>query len=237
MSGAEPEVSSTFRSNLSFPGFGLDERTSEDLGQWFTDPALARRMRDWAGRGKFARVLEPSAGSGNLVHVALTTRGADGIEAPSGSHITAYEIDPYYVDRLRERFAGNPNLTVCAGSYLEAPPPAEPYDYCPMNPPFEDGKDGLFIAKAMNECLRITVLARTCVLNGKERHEQIWSRCEDGGDWAVRGLVPLPKRPVFQAGRAIGERIDGGGAKADFCVIKMSRRELGEGPTTLEWWV
>jgi predicted RNA methylase len=228
--------------NLAFEGFGIDERIAEERSQWFTPPDLAWRMVRWAARS-FPHVLEPSAGSGNLVHAARVVRGADGMEQPSKSVVHAYELDPYYLDRLAERFQGDVNeeqVRLYRGSYLdsdERPDLGCNFDIGIANPPFEDGLDGHFIAKMMNECDRIVVLARTCVLNGADRHERVWSRCGDGGDWSVRGVAFLPKRPVFQAGRAIGDRVDGGGAKADFCVIKMSRRELSEGETRLEWWV
>lgn len=230
--------------NLAFEGFGIAERVPEDKGQWFTPPDLAWRMVRWAGR-PFAHVLEPSAGSGNLVHALRVMRSESGDETPTNTTVHAHEMDPYYIDRLADRFQSDVNderVHLYAGNYLDGDAPTadigRPYDLGFANPPFEDGMDGEFVAKMMRQCDRIVVLARTCVLNGMDRHERVWSRCGDGGDWTVRGVAFLPKRPVFQAGRAIGERVDGGGAKADFCVIKMRRRDLGPvaGGTELEWW-
>lgn len=215
--------------NLAFEGFGIAERVSEDRGQWFTPPDLAWRMWRWAGdTAAFTSILEPSAGSGNLVFAAVS--------GSADVTVDAFELDPYYVDRLGERFSGTPRVNVEQRDYLDSHHWGSRYDLGLANPPFEDGLDGKFIAKMMDQCDRIIVLARTCVLNGADRHERVWSRCSDDGDWVVRGIAFLPKRPVFQAGRAIGERVDGGGAKADFCVVKMSRRELGDAPTRLEWW-
>lgn len=224
--------------NLTFEGFGRDERVAEEKSQWFSPPDIARRMRDWAGRQTFGRILEPSAGSGNLVHVARFDRSPDFTEAKTKSVVHACELDPYYLDRLAERFQDDVNeedVRLVGGSYLDWESPRR-FDLGLANPPYEDGLDGEFLAKMMGECDRIVALVRLACLAGAGRHAKVWSRL-DRGDWRMPGLAIFSSRPQFQAGRAVGERKEGDSAKADFCVVKLSRAHLGEtSNTAVEWW-
>lgn len=231
--------------NLVFDGFGRDERIPVDRSQWFTPQPIADRMMRWSGLAPIRTVLEPSAGSGNLVHSATRSRRPEGMceilgSARSNTLVTAYELDPYYVEKLSHRFAGDAGVDVRQGSYLDAPGPEELFDLGLMNPPFEDGLDGVFLAKAMDECQRIIALVRLVALAGKERAEKVWSRCQPDGDWALRGLAVFSERVDFIAGRAIGARKEGESAKADFAVVKLSRRadhERGaDVPCFPEWW-
>lgn len=103
--------------NLTFEGFGRDERIDEERSQWFTPMDIARKMVAWCGdlpRG--TTILEPSAGSGNIV-AAIRERS-------TMQHVHAVELDPYYADRLAARFPDDKRLTVRAGSYLDEPAPA-----------------------------------------------------------------------------------------------------------------
>lgn len=214
--------------NLVLPGMGIAERIDEERGQWFTPPDIAWRMACLAGQPPSNwRVLEPSAGSGNLVDAALR-------RAPFGE-VTAHELDSYYAAQLRERFARE-LVDVVEGNYLDAPAPFAPYDLAIMNPPFEDGLDGEFLAKAMRESLRVIALVRLVALAGKGRHADVWSRVGGDAGWRLLGLHVFSARPAFQAGRAIGDRENGGSAKADFCVVRLTRVPGETGGTDVTWW-
>lgn len=220
--------------NLVLPDIDRDERVtdSSDASQWFTPPAIARRMVAWAGAIPARQILEPSCGSGNIVAACR--------ERWEFASIEAVELDPFYVAKARDRFHGDPRTAIFRGSFLDQQPIGEGFDISVMNPPYEDGLDGRFLAKAMDLSDRVIALVRLAALVGQARTEAVWSRCQSSGDFVLRGLALFAARPRFEAGRAVGDREDGGSAKADFCVVKLSRRtddEHGfEVPTQVEWW-
>lgn len=221
---------------LSLPGMDVAQRIREDhdASQWFTPMPIARRMVAWAGLIKPARILEPSAGSGNLV-AAIRERW-------ERAEIDAVELDRHYYHQLCDRFFDDRNMRISAFDFLSFVPDVDDlYDLCVANPPYEDGLDGRFLAHAMDMSDRVIALVRLAALVGQARTEEVWSRCQDDGDFAMRGLALFAGRPRFEAGRAVGDREDGGSAKADFCVVKLSRRspeEMGKAIAThIEWWM
>lgn len=212
--------------NLVFEGFGRDERVTEDRSQWFTPSPIATRMVKWAGDIKPARILEPSAGGGNLVAAA---RGRW-----ASAEITACELDPHYVDRLGQSFAEDRGVRVLAGDYRSVRHESR-FDLGIANPPYEDGLDGEFLAKMMGECDRVIALVRLVCLAGLGRYEGVWRNV--GTEWRMPGLAIFSGRPEFEAGRAVGVRKEGESAKADFCVVKLSRSEICSTTSTeVEWW-
>ena len=217
--------------NLTLPGIA-DERVDEDRSTWFTPLPIARRMVAWAGAVQPRSILEPSCGSGNLIAACR--------ERWTHATIEAVEFDPFYVEKARDRFAHDVRVNVFGGSFLDVQPIGDGHDLCVMNPPYEDGLDGKFLTKAMNESQRVIALVRLAALVGQARTEAVWSRCRPDGDFVLRGLALFSGRPRFEAGRSIGDREDGGSAKADFCVGKLSRRTAYERgldvPTHIEWW-
>jgi predicted RNA methylase len=206
---------------VSLPGIDMEPALDRlALSQWHTPPALALRMAKWAGGAiRLARILEPSAGGGALIKAAIEC-GAN----PSA--ITAIELDPRWAKKLREI----ERLEVENRDYLVRPARDHRYDLTLMNPPYEDGLDGRFLEKAMNESDRVIALIRTVALNGADRHARVWRRCADDGDFSVIGVAVLAQRPNFG-----GEH----GAMADFVVVKLARRSLrlaGHVNTGMEWW-
>lgn len=218
--------------NLVFDGFGRDERIPEDMSQWFTPRSIAPRVVAWAGAVQPDSILEPSCGSGNLIAACR--------ERWTHATIEAVEFDPFYVEKARDRFAHDVRVNVFGGSFLDVQPIGDEHDLCIMNPPYEDGIDGKFLARAMDVSDRVIAIVRLVALAGKNRGEGAWSRCMPSGDWALRGLAIFKSRPEFEAGRAVGTRKEDKAAKADFCVVKLSRRTEPERgvdvPTHVEWW-
>lgn len=218
--------------NLCLPGVGMDERVTEDRSSWFTPMPIARRMVAWAGSIKPSSILEPSCGSGNII-AACRERWAY-------ATVEGVELDPHYADACRSRFFGDARTSIFGGSFLDKQPIGDSHDLCVMNPPYEGGLDGLFIAHAMDLSQRVIALVRLAALAGQARHEGVWSRCSPSGDFALRGLAIFAGRPRFEAGRSIGDREDSGSAKADFCAVKLSRRTDDEHgidiQTHVEWW-
>ena len=109
--------------------------TARDLG-WFPTPAaLARSLVERAAVTPGARVLEPSAGEGAIVEALLC----------AGAEVTAIEIEPRRVERLRARF---PQVTVVEGDFLaKQPRDLGVFAAVVMNPPFSvDGLQGADVA-------------------------------------------------------------------------------------------
>lgn len=217
--------------NLTLPGIA-DERVDEDRSTWFTPMPIARRMVAWAGSIQPYSIIEPSCGSGNLIAACR--------ERWTHATIEAVELDSHYVDKARERFEGDTRTNIFRGSFLDMHPIGDSFDLCVMNPPYEDGLDGKFLARAMDASDRVIAIVRLAALVGQARTEAVWSRCRPDCDFALRGLALFSGRPRFEAGRSIGDREADGSAKADFCVVKLSRRTEPERdvdvPTHVEWW-
>ena len=194
-----------------------DRLRQKALSQWFTPAPLAARLVAWAGAIKVGEsVLEPSAGGGAIVD-AIRARQTHAV-------IDAVEIDPAFASKLDGR------ARVHVGDYLSRPAPAAPYGLCIQNPPYEDGADGRFIAKAMDESERVIALCRLNVVTGKARHERVWSRI--GDEWWLVGLAFLVGRPSFSAAG-----VDSDSPLSDFVAIKLSRRERYDmRATQVEWW-
>ena len=108
---------------------------------------VARKMVDYADITPCSKVLEPSAGTGNLIKAVR--------EVDKVGHITAVEIDHNLVQGLSTDH-------VTMGDFLEVRPayegnasiivkdlPHAYYDYVIMNPPFNGGADIKHIQHAM----------------------------------------------------------------------------------------
>lgn len=193
------------------------------LSQWFTPEALALRLVEWCGRPKMeATVLEPSAGDGALVDAIC--------EVFPMPRVTAVEIDETHATPLRIKHTGADfgEVRVECADYLRRSAPAQRFDLCVMNPPYEDGLDGAFIAKAMDESKRIVGLCRLNVFVSRGRYDAVWSRIP--GEWALTGVAFLVSRPSFLlAGRETDSPL------SDFVAFKMERH--GEpAATRVEWW-
>lgn len=193
---------------------GTNRDTS--LSQWFTPPALAAKVVEWAlagsitvpGHGaKGMRVLEPSAGNGALV-LPLVAAGAE---------VTAVEIDDRYLGDLRALHGLH---TVIVADFLQTEPPSRGFDLCVMNPPYEDGQDVAFILHALKFAPRVVGIFTDRILFGVERKEGLWSQ--------VR-----PTRIAFQSRRPFK------GAQTDYVVAELIER-IWDDPKPdackLEWW-
>ena len=204
---------------LSLPGVDIEARARQrgialppdgarqaPLSQWFTPPDLAARFVAWCEVMPEWTVLEPSAGDGALVRPLRK----------SCRHVEAVEVDPAFSERHGWE----------TGDYLTRPAPATRYDMVVMNPPYEDGVDGRFLAKAMDEATRVVALVRLNVLVGQERYARAWSRV--GAEWSLAGVAFLVGRPSFSAaGQATSSPL------SDFVAVKLTREMM---PTMVEWW-
>lgn len=179
---------------------------------WYTPPETADALVSmcWAARPRSEwRILEPSAGHGALLDALKRD------DAHSTAEVHAIELDERAATVLRER---HPSAHVECCDYLTRPAPANPYDLCVMNSPYEKGADSAFLAKAMDESLRVVALVRLALLESQRSFDRVWSRIGSDEGWRLLALSPFISRPVFMPG---GEDSDGG--KTAFMIVKLSR--------------
>lgn len=194
---------------------------AEALSQFFTPPWLAKRMVELADLRAGDSVLEPSGGRGALVRAIL--------EAHPRAGVVVHELDPRMVAELRTIEGG---VQVIEGSYLDDDEGFAPYAVAVMNPPYENGLDGLFLAKACAESCSVVALVRANIFYGSRRHASVWSQYGKHLT-AVRHIVA---RPDFTEGTP-----DVHGAMSDFVVIRLDDLDEEAGDElarpTVDWWL
>lgn len=205
--------------------------------QWWTPAALAQVMVELAGVQPGDHVLEPSAGSGAIVEALLA----------AGATVEAHEKDPRWAAYLRicgrHEVDEDPRwmsgqVDLYEGDYLASPPPAERvwpdlettvqprrggarFVRAVINPPYKDGLDGLFLARALEEADHVVALLRVNALCGQDRYRRVWEK--HGG--RCTKVLPLVIRPDFTGSDRGSE---GNGAKSDFVVLVFGAEDLGE---------
>lgn len=106
-----------------------------------TPPDLCKRMVDAAGVLAGRRVLEPSAGTGNIIRTAINSAtGADCMR------LVAVEINPQLAEGLRNQrdktlYANESNFDVRCADFLQCNSDLGLFDVVLMNPPFSNGAD------------------------------------------------------------------------------------------------
>ena len=134
--------------------------------------------------------------------------------------VTCCEIDPRFAIKLDG----------CRlGSFLDArPSDFGPVDAVLMNPPYEDGVDGAFLAHALLFAPRVVALMRLNALVGLGRYESVWSSAR------ITRLAFCVRRPMFESELATD------GAKSDFVAIEYARDahdDPADGPSqSVEHW-
>ncbi len=179
---------------------------AERLSQFWTDPEMAQRIVDWAALPEGARVLEPSAGAGNIVRCF-----------PAHCQVTAVELDPAVAQGLPGL---HPHLDVVVGDLLKAWPEAttQLFDVAVMNPPYEDGADGTHVVEALRLCHRVVCFVRANFCWGVARYHGIFR-------WAkVTRRVILVRRPPF-----CGPADAGHTAMHDYQILELARRDWERG--------
>lgn len=138
----------------------IDPRQS----QFFTPMWVARRLAKWIPPTH--HVLEPSAGSGNLI-AALLERGHP------VSLITAVEQDPRWAEYLTERF---PGLPVYGGNFFGVKwQPGTFFDVCLMNPPYEGNLHCEFVGHALGLAREVIGVFPCSFEFTQERDALLWA--------------------------------------------------------------
>ncbi len=184
------------------------------LDQYFTRPALAQAVVEWAQIPKGAEVLEPSCGGGDLVrympeHCKVMAMDLDGDVFAKWGHVLQDRIDrglvePVGADFLRWRGARNA------------------FDLVIMNPPYgwvgngraRKAADRLHVQHALRIAPRVIVLARANFLWGQERYDHVMRFAR------LTRMAVLVHRPSFH-GPALLPGQDS--ARHDFGVFEFQR--------------
>jgi protein-L-isoaspartate O-methyltransferase len=98
------------------------------------------------------RVLEPSAGTGNLVS-AIIARGFLGLDC--GGQVVAVELNTGLAELLRQQrdktlYANDNNFTVHCTDFLQCNGDLGLFDRIVMNPPFANGQDVEHVTHALH---------------------------------------------------------------------------------------
>ena len=180
-----------------------------ELSQYHSPVKLCRRIVHWAENTKplrGLRVLEPSAGGGNLVRELL---GA-------GAIVTAVEIDPRWTELLRREF---PNVEVIDADFLQMPLENR-FDLAVMNPPLDKGLGGRHVRHALGFAPRAVSILRSQDLHTVERYKYLWSVCD------LAREAKLSRRPKYR----------GAGGEFETVIDDIYRQGTYNGPQSIEHW-
>lgn len=152
--------------SLVLPGqqslFDLEPPKRPELSQWHTPPDLCARVAKWVPRD--ARVLEPSAGGGNLI-AALIAAGH------SHEQITGVELDPNWAEHARQRF--NDLVRIITKDFLTYTAEPGTYTHVVANPPFEKGLHAAFVEHALTLAQVVIAILPHSIEYGLER-DRMW---------------------------------------------------------------
>lgn len=138
-----------------------------------TPPSLAARMVELAEIEPGHSVLEPSAGTGNILRAIREATGGSAVR-------TAIEINPRLCDRLRIAEEG---AHVINCDFLQFDAPATKYDRILMNPPFANADDIKHIRHALGMLKPGGRLVAICA-NGPRQNAQLRPLVDQyGGEW------------------------------------------------------
>lgn len=192
------------------------------LSQWFTPSWIARRLALWLPVEPTGLVLEPSAGSGELVEGLV--RAGWPIE-----RIVAVELDPEWCAHLRRRF---PDLAVIEGDFLGAEVQQQiewsSIRHVLTNPPYEGGLDVAFLDACLNNLDvdgHVAVLVKTDIEYSSVRLP-FW-----------RDLARVERRARLLERPAFGRHVDGekqGGAERNYVGLDVVARVFPRDPGTVE---
>jgi predicted RNA methylase len=139
---------------------------------FYTPIVIANRMVQLADLNPSHTLLEPSAGTGNLIRAAMLA----GVKV---ENITAVEIDESKRDQIPS------GVAVVHIDFMQVPRDGAHFDRILMNPPFNQGQDVVHIQRAFEFLKPLGRLVAICA-NGPRQQEQLqpmadeWVELESG---------------------------------------------------------
>ncbi len=192
---------------------GEYSRTKQDFGQFDTPQSLAGDVVDRAAIRPVMRVLEPSAGLGNIAVEAIA----------AGGHVHSIEIDAARCARLALRIArldSMPAASFCTGQqadFLDIQPDAS-YDRIVMNPPFAGQDDIRHVMHAFGFLRRNGRLVSIMSAGILFRTNKLTTTFRDFVADHYGAIEPLPEGSFRSSGTAVNTcvvTITVGGGHAD----------------------
>jgi protein-L-isoaspartate O-methyltransferase len=148
-----------------------------------TPPGICRMMVDAANISPDHRILEPSAGTGNLLRAITASVG-------TACELVAVEISPRLASGLEAAGASS----VVVGDFLEQNETIGKFDRIVMNPPFENGSDIKHINHAIKHLKPGGRLVAICA-NGPRQREAFEAIASE---W-----IPLPPDSFKSSGTSV----------------------------------
>lgn len=154
-----------------------------------------------------ARVLEPSAGKGDLANVILDEHGYGHYDRVQ---IHAIEKDPQLQSILRD----HERIDLVDTDFLEFQPQCD-YDFIIMNPPFSNGLDHFIHAFEIGNSAKVVCLLNSDTVHGKTEKAKM-----------VRTIVEDNKGEIVELGSCFtdAERK----TKVNVCMIRVQSEKLNE---------
>lgn len=139
------------------------------LSQWNTPGWVAEAMWQRARLRSPTSLLEPAAGTGQLI-----------LPVDDNVAVTACEIDPELAATYLAQF-DPPLHALRVGDFLAQsfdPPPAGSwrFDVALLNPPFENNQDVAFVTRALEWSAVVVALVRVQFLHRQYTQKHLWSR-------------------------------------------------------------
>lgn len=194
------------------------------LAAWFTPVDLAHRIAAWALDGiapdvrRELRVLEPSAGEGNIARGLLAAGVLE-------KNLTLVEINPTRAARLELMF---PFARVICADFLSFVKSYKnlAWDLSVGNPPYDGGLDTRHVSALMSRVDDAVLLLPLQSLAGGARYDAVWSQL------VLLRLAVLVTRPKHPS----GDLESASSGKRDSMVVDVSTRPT-DADTRLEWWI
>lgn len=186
------------------------------LDQFFTRPALAKAIVEWADIQPGTRVLEPSCGAGDLVRWM-----------PREAWVTALDIDADVFERWPPGVFREQQIVQDCVDFLQYRAASDAFDIAIMNPPYgyvgtgkqRQAADRLHVQHALRMTPDVIALVRANFLWGTERFQHVFYYAE------IVRLAVLVHRPSFH-GPAVA--VDGKGGHHEMMVVHLRRRDPGQ---------
>ena len=151
--------------------------------RYFTHPKLAARMVEFAQVERGLRILEPSAGRGNLL---APLKDREDLE------VTALDILEEQVQVLQRTVQPWAlRVSVQQADFLRWRPERR-FDLALMNPPFSDGRDCSHVCHALRFCDRVCCLVTANFLYGVDRYHAVMANA-----YLKRQAILVRRPPPF----------------------------------------
>jgi 16S rRNA A1518/A1519 N6-dimethyltransferase RsmA/KsgA/DIM1 with predicted DNA glycosylase/AP lyase activity len=188
---------------------GTPPAPSAALSQYDTPRHIASKMAAWARVTPGMRVLEPSAGLGNIADAVATWEAS---------------VECIELDSVRAAYLFTIGYRVGCADFLSVPLPNYPTEHFDLvigNPPYENGQDLEHVLHSLNFAPRVVMLLPLGNLDGVERHERLWSK------HTLNRLAVLVRRFKAEGSEHPGQR--------PFGVFEILRgKQVAQ--QSIEWW-